>query len=158
MRIFISYGRNDTLELAQKIASWLREQGHEPWLDVENGIPPSKPFDVRIEVGIKESTLVLALLSPWSVRPEGFCRNEILYAQAHKINILPVRIADVTPPIQIISLNYLDASADPAKVLELLPPALDQIASNAFPWQTTSAVGSTEKGGRRSALSPSRKS
>ncbi len=62
VRIFISYGRRDRAELAQRLAQWLREQGHEPWLDVENGIPIGEPFDIRIEWGIKSSDTLLALL------------------------------------------------------------------------------------------------
>jgi ATP/maltotriose-dependent transcriptional regulator MalT len=141
MRIFISYGRNDTLDFAKRLAAWLREQGHDPWLDIENGIPPGAPFDIKIEVGIRECELVLSLLSPWSVRPEGFCRNELLYAQAHNINILPVRIADVVPPIQIISLNFLDASRDPEIIFSLLPETLGQIAKKTYPWKSIIGAG-----------------
>ncbi|WP_440950791.1 TIR domain-containing protein [Methanosphaerula subterraneus] len=143
MRIFISYGRKDALEFARRLSSWLRDRGYDPWLDVENGIPPGTPFDIKIEDGIKESDLILALLSPESVRPGGFCRNELLYALSHNIDILPVRIADVDPPIQIISLNYLDASTDPESVFALLPAALDQITKKAYTWRTTPGAAGT---------------
>ena len=134
MHIFISYGRADKETFAKKLAAWLREHGHEPWLDVEQGIPPGHPFDVRIEQGIHENEILLAVLSPWSVRPESFCRNEILYAQTLKKTVLPVRMADVIPPIQIISLNYVDACARPDDIFSLLSEALDIITETGT-WQ-----------------------
>lgn len=128
VRIFISYGRRDAAELAVTLAKWLRSQGHEPWLDVEKGIPIGAPFDIRIEMGVSGSNLLIALLSPWSLRPESFCRNEILFAQAMSIPVIPVRVADVVPPIQIISLNYVDACADPEVGFEKLPPIIEDVA------------------------------
>ena len=38
IRIFISYGHGDAADFSAKLAVWLRDQGYEPWLDVENGI------------------------------------------------------------------------------------------------------------------------
>ena len=128
MRIFISYGRRDALDIATKLCHWLRERGYEPWLDTENGIPIGAPFDTRIELGIEGSRLLVALLSGWSLRPEGFCRNELLFAQAKRVPIVPVRVADVTPPIQIISLNYVDACENPESAFEALPSVIEQVA------------------------------
>lgn len=124
-QIFISYGRSDAAGFAVKLADWLRSQGYHPWLDVENGIPIGAPFDIRIELGIAGSDLLIALLSPRSLRPEGFCRNELLFAQAHAKPIVPVRIADVVPPIQIISLSYIDAASDPDAAFEQLPVVIE---------------------------------
>ena len=125
-QIFISYGRYDAADFANRLAAWLTAEGFEPWLDVQNGIPIGAPFDVRIELGISGSALVIALLTPWSVRPEGFCRNELLFAQAKKKPIIPVRLADVCPPIQIISLNYIDSAADPESAFLQLLPAIEK--------------------------------
>jgi len=130
MRIFISYGRGDALEFAHKLAAWLKAEGLTPWLDVDEGIPIGSPFDIRIELGIEGSDLLIAVLSPWSLRPEGFCRNELLFAQAKKRPIIPVRIADVTPPIQIISLNYLDACANPDGIFGELSKVIQQVAKS----------------------------
>ena len=128
MRIFISYGRQDAAELAARLAAWLRSQGYEPWLDVENGVPIGAPYDIRIETGITESELMIALLSPWSLRPEGFCRNELLYAQWLRKPIIPVRIAPIIPPIQIITLSFVDACTDPLGAFAKLPAIIEQVA------------------------------
>ncbi|HPB31839.1 MAG TPA: toll/interleukin-1 receptor domain-containing protein, partial [Candidatus Sumerlaeota bacterium] len=128
MKVFISYGRADALEFAHKLSTWLKKEGFQPWLDVDEGIPIGAPFDVRIELGIEDSDILIAVLSPWSLRPEGFCRNELLFAQAKKRPIVPVRIADIIPPIQIISLNYVDACENPDSVLPKLGEVIRKVA------------------------------
>ncbi len=67
------------------------------------------------------------MLSPWSLREDGFCRNELLFAQAAGVPILPVRVAEVVPPLQIISLNYLDAFGDRDAVFARLPQVLEAV-------------------------------
>ena len=79
-------------------------------------------FDIRIETAISNSNLLISLLSSsWSLRPEGFCRNELLYAQATKIPIIPVRLADVIPPDSDHFLNYVDACDAPELIFSKLP-------------------------------------
>ena len=125
-RVFISYGRRDTSDLAARLAEWLEQEGFEPWLDVQHGIPIGAPFDVNIELGISGGDVVVALLSTWSVDPESFCRNELLFAQAKEKPIVPVRVDDICPPIQIISLNYIDAAANPEDFFAQLRPAIER--------------------------------
>jgi hypothetical protein len=141
-KVFISYGRRDAAEFAARLAAWLAGQGFDPWLDVQHGIPVGAPFDVRIEIGISNSDVMLAVLSSWSVSPESFCRKELLFAQAKKKPIIPVRVADVCPPIQIISLNYIDAAADPDAAFAQLLPAIECAArsgkSELRDWQASS--------------------
>ncbi len=125
-QIFISYGREDAAEFAENLADYLESTGsYQVWLDRKRGIPVGAPFDVRIEIGIRESALLVAVLTEWSIRDEAFCRNELLYAQAHKKLIVPVRVHDVVPPIQIVSLNYVDAVVDRANVNQQLLDAID---------------------------------
>ncbi|MEI8191743.1 MAG: toll/interleukin-1 receptor domain-containing protein, partial [candidate division NC10 bacterium] len=131
-QVFISYARGDAAEWAVKLARVLREHGFQPWLDTErgvekSGIPIGTDFDIRLEMGIEGSQLLVALLSPSSLRQESFCRNELLFALSQKVPIVPVRVAEVTPPIQIIALNYLDALQDPEKVLAELPQILERV-------------------------------
>ena len=129
-KVFISYGRADASEFASNLADWLRSEGYEPWLDVENGISIGSPFDVKIELGIASSNVLIAVLSPSSLRLGGFCRNELLFAQAKSVPIIPVRIAEVDPPIQIISLNYLDLINDPGEAFNRLSPLIEQVLSS----------------------------
>jgi len=125
--VFISYGRKDGAEFAARLAKWLREREYEPWLDVEQGIPVGQPFDIRIEAGIEASRVLIFLLTPHSLRKESFCRNELLFAQAKGKPIIPLRLGNVDPPIQIISLNYIDSAGNFETVLEELPRVIDQV-------------------------------
>jgi len=112
MRVFISYGRQDALDFARGLAKRLRVEGFDTWLDKDNGIAPGDRFDLQIELGIRNSDVLMAILSPWSARDSSFCRNEILFAQAHKLPVVPIRIADVDPPIQIYSVQYIDIKSE----------------------------------------------
>lgn len=134
MKIFISYGRKDGFDFAKKLSAWLKDQKHEPWLDEEKGIQKGDQFDVEIEIGISNSNLLIALLTPWSVRPEGFCRKELLFAQHQNVPIIPIRLGEVTPPIQIISISYIEAINDQNDIFEQLSSALNHYSElNVFP-------------------------
>ncbi len=123
-KIFISYGKKDAMDFAQKLDKWLKDNGYEPWFD-KNDIPAGVPFDVAIEFGIEDSKVFISLLSSWSLKPESFCRNEIVFAQNCKVPIIPIRIADITtPPVLIASLNYIDAANDPEIAFTALPEML----------------------------------
>ena len=131
--VFISYGRKDATDFARKLATWLRAQGFEPWLDIENGIPIGAAFDIQIEMGISGSDVLIALLSQGSLRTESFCRNELLFAQAKGIPILPVRIANVMPPVTIVSLNYLDVADNPDAAFDRLSAFLEEVVRTGRP-------------------------
>ena len=125
--VFISYGRKDGADFAARLADWLRKRDYEPWLDVEHGIPVGEPFDIRIEAGIAASRMLVFLLTPHSLRAESFCRNELLFAQAKGKPIIPLRLGNVDPPIQIISLNYIDSAENFEMVFEELARVIEQV-------------------------------
>lgn len=133
MRVFISYGKKDSFDFAEGLAKWLEEQGFEPWLDRKDGISPGEPFDIRIEQGISNSQLLIALISPWSVRQESYCRNEWLYAQYLDKPIIPIRLADINPPLVIINLHYEDEFNDPEKIFKKLLPVLKEVQETGKP-------------------------
>lgn len=129
IQIFISYGHGDEIAvaLANKISQFLEEKGYSTWLDTKNGVPPGSEFNISIEIGIKQSSIFLAILSRWSLRDEGFCRNEILYAKFLNKPIMPVRIENREPPLEIIALNFLDCASNPDEIFALLPEAIQKI-------------------------------
>ncbi len=135
LKVFISYAHQDASEFALRLTRELREQCFIPWLDVERGIPVGARFDVSIENGIRESDVLLAVLSEHSLTAESFCRNEILFAQSKHIPVIPLRIADVDPPIQIFNVQYLDAFANPRSAREALPEALRTAVAMGSPAQ-----------------------
>lgn len=133
MKIFISYGHNDAIEFAEKLATWLKDQGYEPWLDKKDGIISGEPFDIRIEQGISECSILIALISPSSIRYESYCRNEWLFAQSIEKPIIPLRLANINPPLVIINLHYEDAFADTNMVFDNLSKVIKEVIANGKP-------------------------
>ena len=132
-QIFISYGRQDAREFADKLAGYLKENGFEPWLDRRDAIIAGEPFDIRLEQGISESSLLIALISPWSIRQESYCRNEWLYALSISKPILPIRLTNINPPLIIINLHYEDAFDEPDLIFKKIIPIINEVASTGQP-------------------------
>jgi hypothetical protein len=119
------------MDLATKVANFLRDQGFEPWLDAEKGIPLDSEFGVQLEEGVAGSQAVVALLTPSSVAAGSQLRATLSFAQERGIPILPIRVGDVTPPLPIISLPYIQLDSedvgDPAKPLGELAARLRKL-------------------------------
>lgn len=130
MPLYLSYGRHDSEDFAKRLTSWLRLLGYDPWLDTEHNIPIGSPISPNTKVAIKNSDFVLALISQDSVDAESITREELSYANTHNIPILPVRLAEVSMPIQILTHKAFDLSADPDSLFLFLPGILDTIAEN----------------------------
>ena len=80
-RIFISYGRRDSEELAKKIASDLTGLGHVVWLDKQQ-IKTGHSWEEQIEDAILSHDIFISLLTPYAVRrPDGVCLDEISMAR-----------------------------------------------------------------------------
>lgn len=117
-RIFLSYGHRDATELALRLRTDLETAGYSVWQD-EARIRAGHAWTDEIRQGLRESDLVLALLSPHSVRRAGWsqnpddqdsvCLDEIEYAvDACRIPVLPVMAVTCEPPFRIFRLQYLD--------------------------------------------------
>jgi hypothetical protein len=85
--------------------------GFEVWRD-RREIRSGKEWDNEIEVGLRSSQLVVALLSPHAVREESVCRDEIGFAKhACKVPIVPVMVQSCEAPFVIFRLDYIDLCA-----------------------------------------------
>lgn len=120
-QVFISYGRRDAKELADRLSVDLAAGGYKVWQDVHE-IRARHPWHREIEDGLRSSQIVVALLSPHSVRsradaenPAGsdsVCLDEISYAQYElRLPIVPVMAASCSPPLFIHRLDYVDLCA-----------------------------------------------
>jgi hypothetical protein len=100
--VFLSYGRRDTQPLAERLRADLVERGYDVWQDTER-IRSGWDWDEEIEVGLRRSRALLALLSPHAVRRAGgpgnpdnkdsVCLDEIAYARGVcRIPIIPVKV------------------------------------------------------------------
>jgi hypothetical protein len=119
--LFLSYGHRDATELTLRLRSDLETAGYSVWQD-ESRIRAGSAWTDEIRQGLRDSDLVIALLSPHSVRRKGWdteasdqdsvCLDEIEYAvDACKIPVLPVMAVSCEPPFRIYRLQYLDFRA-----------------------------------------------
>ena len=110
-RLFLSYGRADAEELAERLEADLSLLGFEAWRD-RRKIRSGKEWDDQIEAGLRTSQLVVAVLTPHAVREESVCRDELAFARfACKLPIVPALAEPCEPPFVIFRLDYIDLTA-----------------------------------------------
>jgi len=133
--IFTSYGWRDAEEAARRLAEDLAAAGYEVWIDRER-IRPDQKFPEVIHRAISGADVVLALISPHSVRLPGdetnpdngasVCLNELLQAHEERKPIVAVIIVPTEPPwlLNIVDRvdfsNRQDADAYRAGLAEIL--------------------------------------
>lgn len=134
MKILISYG-HDQVELVRKIKFDLEAIGHTVWID-EIGIRAGDDWRQKIEAAIKESSLVIALLSEHSTRDGGVCADELKIAYAYGCPIRTVLLdetARVNIPQFILNIQYLDLSmlgnATAERRNELYPSCFEKLVA-----------------------------
>ena len=108
-RIFISYGRQD----ATHVAVWLHQElvalGYDVWLDQHDlQQATGAEWERKIEDAIRQRDVVIALMSPHSVRPQSECRNEISLAKDSDLAIVPVMVNRCDRPLRLHALQYID--------------------------------------------------
>ena len=117
VRIFQSYGWRDATEIAQRLKASLVGAGYEVWLDREQLREDDKHFSIALEAAVKDCEVVVALLSPHSVRGQAdqderssICYNEIRLADELLRPIVPVRVQKFRgpPPFLIIKYRRID--------------------------------------------------
>ena len=116
-RIFISYASEDR-DTALQLYRDLRQEGLEPWIDVEDLLGGQ---DWRLAIGqaIRSSSHVLALISRNSVSKRGYVQKELHYAiealqqvPPEEIFLIPIRLEDVSPSHPaLINLHRVDLFA-----------------------------------------------
>ena len=108
-KIFISYARDDSRDIAMRLHADLASAGHDVWLDLSE-IEIGASWSRDIEEAIETSEIVLALLSAGSYVSE-ICRAEQLRALRKGKRIIPVLVqTDADRPLHLENLNYLDFS------------------------------------------------
>lgn len=116
MKIFLSYGHDSNAELVELIKKELEtlHPDYEIWFDKKN-IHAGDDWRRSIYTGISESNTVLACLSRHSVREPGVCLDELRIAAGERTceiaSILLESPEDVTPPLSISHIQYLDLSS-----------------------------------------------
>lgn len=114
MRIFISYGHDEHLELARRLKDDLKTAGHEVWFD-EDCLYPGFDWESYIEHGLawcsaeREQGRVVFLMTPHAIRrPNGYCLNELARALHLRLLVVPVMVIWCEPPLSICRIQWLD--------------------------------------------------
>jgi hypothetical protein len=117
VHIFQSYGWLDATTIAQKLKESLVDAGYDVWIDREHLREDDKHFSLALEAALQNSEVVVALLSPHSVRGLGqqevrssICYNELRFAEEIGRPIVPVRVQKFAgaPPFLIIKYRRID--------------------------------------------------
>jgi hypothetical protein len=102
LRVFLTHASEDD-EIAESLAYALRARGHGVFLD-RHDLPPGSGFDQQIENGVKQSDILVFLISPNSVANGRYTLTELTFAKqkwkAPDGRVLPV-MARKTPLDQI---------------------------------------------------------
>jgi WD40 repeat protein len=111
--IFISYGRQDALEFTRKLTYDLEHRANrQVWLDMKS-IEKGRWFEVKVEEGIRSASVILAVISPHSLREESICRDEVVFALNEGKPVVPIQTSrDVKLPLLLARRNWIDFSDD----------------------------------------------
>jgi TIR domain/AAA ATPase domain len=136
--IFESYGWVDAPDIARKIKASLEAHGFEVWLDSDHIRPDEVDFWSPLQTALERCKLVVALLSPYSVRLEGdndaarrisVCHNELIQAVRMQKAVVPVVVIECEPPLAINHYDPIDLTGWNAS-----PTAYDEGISEVLHW------------------------
>jgi hypothetical protein len=111
-RIYLSYSAIDASAVTEWLNSVLSMRGYEVFWDKE-GLRETTgiTLDWRLEEAIRANDVVLALMSPDSVRPDGECRSEISVSLALSKPIVPIMVNQCERPLRLFDLPFVDLKA-----------------------------------------------
>jgi hypothetical protein len=114
LRIFISYGHDEYVTLAERLKLDLEGCGHAVWFDSER-LNAGRYWEAHIEQGlnwvseVRDMGRMLLLMTPHSVRqPDGYCLNELARVMERKVSVLPVMVAWCEAPLSIARVQWFD--------------------------------------------------
>jgi len=118
----------------RKVASFLRDQGFQIWVDDERLMPGTPEWEESIENGIKQSIAVVVLLSPDS-KESDWVRREITYADQFDKGIFPALLRgdkETSLPLRLVTHQYADLRKNEDAGLTSLASAIKRyIGANA---------------------------
>jgi hypothetical protein len=114
--IFESYGWGDAREIAERLKDSLESAGYDVWIDRDHLRPDDEHFWLALERALNQCSLVVALLSPHSVRLQGeratphgasICHYELMLAVRKEKAVLPITVIECDTPLAIIRYEPL---------------------------------------------------
>ncbi|MEP7304863.1 MAG: HEAT repeat domain-containing protein [Acidobacteriota bacterium] len=118
-RLFLSYGRRDASDLADRLNADLENRGYAVWHDTRE-ITPGTSWQHMIADGLREAQVVVAVLTPHAVRHsndpqspdnvDSVCLAEIAFAlfRPPPRPVVPVMAIPCEAPLAIFHLEYVD--------------------------------------------------
>jgi hypothetical protein len=123
--VFISHASEDNAA-AKRLAKRLKEDGFDPWLDLER-LLPGQDWNLEIEKAMRESGAILLCFSEESVAKESYIQREYKRAmliQEEKpegtIFVIPVRLDDCDLPFYMREIQWVDYPDGYQKLVEAL--------------------------------------
>ena len=130
-RIFISYAREDAVDLAYQLRDALIGAGHNAWMDTSE-IHAGASWSRDLEDAIERSEIVLALLSS-AAYVSDICRAEQMRSIRKNKRLIPILVqADADRPIYMENMHYLDFS-DSSLFDGLMVHLIDYIETGKMP-------------------------
>jgi TIR domain-containing protein len=131
MRIFLSYA-SEQRSIAEPIVFALRGRGHKVFFDKAD-LPPGGNYDAQIENAIKQSDLMIFLISPEAVSPGRFTLTELTFArqkwgtaQGHVFPVMAAPTPAKSIPVFLTSVHIMqpegNAAAEVASFIDGLTP------------------------------------
>jgi hypothetical protein len=153
--IFLSHASEDKAKV-RNLCKRLREDGFDPWLDVER-LLPGQDWNLEIEKALRVSSAILLCFSSLSVVKEGYIQREYKRAMRYleekpegTIFVIPVRLDDCELPQFIREIQWVDYPADYDRLVMSLQV---RAGAAAEPGKTTQLKAKTPTS-RRTASKP----
>jgi len=126
--VFVSYGHADSSDFAARLKTDLEAKGITPiWLDTEM-IAGGDNWPALIESGIRNSDVLLAIMTIHSMAECSVCQDEVAFAVAEGKRVVPVRITSdpsLRPSLLLARRSWVDFSDDYDEALSCLLGALE---------------------------------
>lgn len=123
--VFISHASEDNAA-AQELTNRLREDGFDPWFDVER-LLPGQDWNFEIEKALQASGAILLCFSSVSVAKEGYIQREYKRAMKYReekpegtIFVIPVRLDECELPFFIREIQWVNYPDDYEKLVAAL--------------------------------------
>jgi TIR domain len=115
--IFESYGWRDAADVAKRLKTSLERAGFEVWIDRAHIRPDAVDFWSPLQQALEKCKLIVALLSPHSIRRESemsvadgvsVCHNELVMAVRMNKTVVSVTVVECEPPLAINLYEPID--------------------------------------------------
>jgi hypothetical protein len=103
--IFVSHSKEDG-DFAELLKLRLEREGHEAWVDTDR-LDPGVDWRLEIDQAIKDSTAVLAIMSP-DARASEYVTYEWAFAWGCGTKVIPIMLRQTPLHPRLATLQYLD--------------------------------------------------